>query len=172
MLRAVLAVAALNAAGILVVGGTGTGPAAGQQKIPAPIPDGPVDPKMPFFLVCAKACDDCGRMCETCSAHCAKLVLAGNKEHHDTLKLCQDCAAICTACGRVTAKDGPLADLIAAACADACKRCGDACEKHAHDPIMKQCAEECRRCEKACREMAKIKAAAKPAKEEKDPATR
>ena len=33
--------------------------------------------------------------------------------------------------------------------------CGDACEKHAHDEVMKKCADECRKCEKACHEMLK-----------------
>ncbi len=41
-----------------------------------------------------------------------------------------------------------------------CKRCGDACEKHATDPIMKRCSDECRTCEKACREMVKGKTGA------------
>lgn len=167
-MRVLLAVAALNAAGFLAVGASGPAPAPGQQKVPVPVPEVPVDPKMPFFLVCAKACDDCARMCETCSAHCAKLVLAGNKGHHDTLKLCQDCAAICTAAGRVTAKDGPLAGVVCAAAAEAAKVCGDACEQHAADPIMKQCADECRKAEKVCREMVKIKATTKPPAGEPD----
>jgi len=128
-----------------------------QPKIPVPqVPRaGDVDPKMPLFLVCAKACDDCSRHCELCSAHCAKLVADGQKDHLDTLRLCQDCAAICQAASRVTAKDGPMSDLIVAGCAEACKRCGEACEKHPGDPLMKRCAEECRSCEKVCREMNK-----------------
>jgi hypothetical protein len=40
-----------------------------------------------------------------------------------------------------------------AACADACKRCGDACDQHQNDVTMKACAEECRNCERACRSM-------------------
>jgi hypothetical protein len=138
---------------------TGVAEPGRQPKIPVPVvpqlPPGEIDPKMPFFFVCAKACDDCARHCEMCVAHCAKLVADGKKEHHHTLQLCQDCAAICQAASRVTAKDGPMSDLIVASCADACKRCGDACEKHAGDPIMKRCADECRKCEKACREMHK-----------------
>jgi hypothetical protein len=116
---------------------------------------GDVDPKMPFFLVCAKACDDCARNCDLCASHCAKLVADGKKEHHHTLKLCLDCAAVCRAAASVTARDGPMSNLICTSCADACKQCGDACEKHPGDPIMKQCADECRKCEKVCREMVK-----------------
>lgn len=155
MLRIVFGIVALNAAGFIALNTVGPAPVAGQTKIPIPIPKPGVDPEMPFFRVCAEACDDCARICETCSAHCARLVAEGTKEHLRTLRTCQDCAAICTAAGRVTAKDGPMADLICTACADACKRCGDACEKHAADPLMKQCTDECRQCEKACRDMIK-----------------
>lgn len=125
-------------------------------KLPTnPLPKSDVDPKMPLFLSCAKACDDCARICDTCTAHCTKLLAEGKQEHHDTMRLCQDCSTVCSATARVIAKDGPMSDLMCTACADACKRCGDACQKFAADPMMKQCAEECRRCEKACREMSK-----------------
>jgi len=78
----------------------------------------------------------------------------GKKEHLATLRLCQDCTAICMATARVAGKDGPMSDLMYTACAQACKRCGDACEKGT-DPMMKKCAEECRRCEKVCRDLGK-----------------
>ncbi|MBA4064635.1 MAG: hypothetical protein C0501_13165 [Isosphaera sp.] len=126
--------------------------AAAQVPTPA-LPKADVDPKMPHFLVCAKACDDCARICDLCAAHCANIVADGKKEHLETLRTCQDCATVCSAAARVVAKEGPMSDLICAACADVCKRCGDACEKHAADPIMKRCADECRKCEKECRAM-------------------
>ena len=107
------------------------------------------------FMQCAKACDDCARVCETCASHCGRLLAEGKKEHMITMQLCQDCAAVCESAGRILAKDGPMSQLICAACADACKRCGDECIKHVLDPMMKQCADECRKCEKACRDMIK-----------------
>jgi len=119
------------------------------------LPKEDVDPRMPLFLTCAKASDDCARMCDICSAHCVKMVADGKKEHLTTMRLCQDCATICMATARVVGKDGPMSDLMYTACADACKRCGDACEKNAGDPMMKQCALECRRCEKVCRDLGK-----------------
>jgi hypothetical protein len=134
-----------------------------QAKIPVPpIPRPEVDPKMPLFLVCAKACDDCARQCQTCAAHCANLVVEGRKEHHRTLRLCQDCAAFCQAASSITAKDGPMSELICTSCADACKMCGDECAKHPADPLMTRCAEECQRCEKACRDMVKQTIPPKP----------
>jgi hypothetical protein len=136
-----------------------------QPKIPVPpVPPAEVDPKMPYFLVCAKACDDCARHCDMCASHCAKLVADGNKEHLPTLKTCLDCAAYCRAAAAITARDGPMSDLITSSCADACKRCAEACDKHAEDPIMKRCAEVCRSCEKACRDMHKQAQATRPAK--------
>jgi Domain of Unknown Function (DUF326) len=106
-------------------------------------------------MECSKACDDCRRVCDACSVHCAKLIAEGHKDHLHTLQTCQDCATHCSAASAITARRGPFADLICTACAEACKRCGDACEKHKHDEIMKKCAAECRKCEKACREMLK-----------------
>jgi hypothetical protein len=153
MMRILIAVAAMLAAGFVMSVGQA------QMKIPVPQvprrgPDG-VDPKMPYFQVCSKQCDDCARVCDTCSAHCTTMIADGKKEHVATLKLCQDCASICAVASRIVAKDGPMSDLICTACADACKRCGDACEKQSGDPIMKSCSEECRKCEKTCREMLK-----------------
>jgi len=139
-------------AGVFAVAGH---TAALQDKKPSETPIHPLDPKMSHFLDCSKACDDCARFCDLCANHCAKLISEGKKEHLHTLKTCQDCSEICTAASRVVAKFGPFSDLICTACADACKRCGDECEKHQSDPMMKKCAEECRKCEKACRDMLK-----------------
>ena len=124
--------------------------------VPVPAEDRAVDPKMSQFMDCAKACDDCARVCNLCAAHCTKMAVDGQKEHLATVRTCTDCASICTSASAIVIKSGPFSDLICTACAEACKRCGDACEKHAdHDPIMKQCMDECRKCEKACRIMMK-----------------
>jgi hypothetical protein len=164
-----LAALALIAAGFAGLYAAGENPKPPPEERPAPVRAGQPnpDPRMPHFMVCAKACDDCERICNLCATHCAKLAAEGKKEHLDTARACIDCAAICGAAATVTAKDGVFSDLICTACADACKRCGDLCEKHSSDPIMKQCAEECRRCEKACREMIK-NAKVAPKGEEKE----
>jgi hypothetical protein len=147
-------------AGAILAASTPNSP---QAKIPVPqIPRRDVDPNMPLFLVCAKSCDDCARHCQMCAAHCANLVAEGKKEHLHILRLCQDCAAVCQSASSITAKDGPMSELICTACAEACKMCGEACSKHESDPIMKQCAEECHKCEKACRDMVKQTIPPKP----------
>jgi hypothetical protein len=107
------------------------------------------------FEQCAKACNDCQRICDMCATHCAELVAEGRKEHLKTLQTCRDCATFCSSAAEIVARMGPFSDLICQACAEACARCGKACEQFAQDKMMKQCAEECRRCERACREMLK-----------------
>jgi len=119
-----------------------------------------------MYMHCADACNACQRECDFCATHCALMVADGKKEHVQTLQTCRDCADFCSAAGRITARPGPFADLICNACAEACARCGKACEQHAaHDPTMKRCAEECRKCEQACRDMVKQIGAAAPARE-------
>jgi hypothetical protein len=113
------------------------------------------------FEKCAKACTDCQRECDHCAAHCAKMLAEGKKDHLKTLRTCQDCATHCAAAAGIVARMGPFSDLICTACAEACARCGKACERFPDDKHMKRCAEECFRCEKACREMLKHTAAGK-----------
>ncbi|MFO0880863.1 MAG: four-helix bundle copper-binding protein [Gemmataceae bacterium] len=105
------------------------------------------------FEKCARACNDCQRICDACSAHCANMVAEGKKEHLATLRTCQDCATFCTAAATTVARKGPFSDLICKACAEACNGCGKSCEKFGEDKLMKECAEDCFRCEKICREM-------------------
>ena len=113
------------------------------------------------YMECAKACGECALACDSCASHCAKLVADGKREHLKTLQTCQDCAAFCGTAACITAKAGPFSDLICTSCADACKRCGDECDKYKSDQVMKECADECRKCEKACRDMLKHVAQAK-----------
>jgi hypothetical protein len=139
-------------AAALVVAGTYTSAQEKKAAPPAAVPA--ADPHAAHFTDCAKECGECARVCDVCAAHCAKLLAAGNKEHLSTLATCADCASICVSGACVVARMGPFSDVICTACADACKRCGDACDKHAaHDAVMKQCTDECRKCEKSCRDM-------------------
>jgi hypothetical protein len=105
------------------------------------------------FDKCAKACNDCQRICDACATHCAHLIAQGKKEHVKTLQTCRDCADFCSAAAEIVARNGPFADLICKSCAEACNRCGKACDEFKDDDMMRKCAEECFRCEKACQEM-------------------
>ena len=105
------------------------------------------------FDKCATACSDCQRACDSCAAHCAKMLSDGKKEHLKTLQTCQDCASHCAAAASIVARNGPFSDLICKACAEACARCGKECEKFSDDTHMKKCVDECKKCETACRDM-------------------
>ncbi len=107
------------------------------------------------YDACAKACADCMRVCDTCSRHCAEMILAGHKEHMQTLLTCTDCADVCASAGKIVARRGPYSAMICETCAKVCDDCCAACEKFPNDEHMKNCARECRDCAKACREMIK-----------------
>jgi hypothetical protein len=150
----------LMTAGLMILGAAVT---AQERKTAAPADSPSGDKHGAMFKECAKACDDCARLCGECAAHCAKSIADGNKHHLVTLKTCSDCAAICHAASCILSKQGPFSDTICTACADACKRCGEACEQHGGgDAVMKACAEECKKCEEACRDM--LKHAGQPGK--------
>ncbi|MCC6416793.1 MAG: four-helix bundle copper-binding protein [Gemmataceae bacterium] len=110
-------------------------------------------PHHEMFERCAKACNDCQRICDTCATHCVHLLAQGQKEYMKMLRTCQDCADFCATTAQIVSRHGPFAALICQSCAEACKRCDEACDQFKDDPMMRQCAEECRRCERACREM-------------------
>jgi len=107
------------------------------------------------YEACAKACSDCQRVCDMCTAHCTTMVADGKKEHLVSLKECQDCATICSAASQIVARGGPHSMLICDICMKACDQCAKACEKFPDDKHMKACAEECRKCQKACEVMVK-----------------
>ncbi|MEE2038057.1 four-helix bundle copper-binding protein [Nocardiopsis sp. CT-R113] len=105
---------------------------------------------------CVRACEECARACTTCADAClgeeavAELVAC--------IRADLDCADLCAVTGRAVSqgvgRDDALLRLLLEACAAACRRCGDECERqeadHAH---CRACAEACRRCERACTEL-------------------
>lgn len=140
--RREFALAGLSAAAVAAFG------SAGEKRAEAK------EPSETMFERCAKACSDCQRACEACATYCAKLLNKGSPHHLETLSTCRDCAELCSASASITASQGPFADLVCHACAEACSRCAKQCEHEGRDDaVMTRCAEECRRCEAACREM-------------------
>lgn len=102
---------------------------------------------------CAAACAGCQMACDSCAAHCLGLLEEGKKAHAETLQTCLDCAEVCAAADRIVARGGPFSEIICRACADACARCAEACEKFPDDEHMADCAKECRKCATACQQM-------------------
>jgi hypothetical protein len=117
----------------------------------------PVDVHMhqEHFLKCAKACTDCQLMCDSCFAHCSALLVAGKKEHAETMQTCVDCAECCKLAATLSARQSPFAINACECCAKCCDDCATACEKFKDDKHMADCAKSCRDCAKACRDMLK-----------------
>ncbi len=150
MFRHVLGVLGLALLGATVLSLTAVSPAGDKEKRGQ---DKGAQHHHEMFLKCAEACSRCQKECDVCAHYCIKLVAEGKKDHVRTLRTCQDCANVCATAAQIVARQGPFAGLICRACAEACARCGKACEQFSDDPHMRRCAEECRRCEHACREM-------------------
>jgi hypothetical protein len=105
---------------------------------------------------CIEACVECAQACTACAHSCLA------EETVADLVTCirrnLNCADICEATGRVLTRYTPdhaiVARVVLAACAAACKSCGEECRSHAdmHDHC-RVCAEACGRCEQACRDL-------------------
>ncbi|HEX2190574.1 MAG TPA: four-helix bundle copper-binding protein [Longimicrobiaceae bacterium] len=105
---------------------------------------------------CVHACFDCEQTCTSCADAClGEPMLA---ELVRCIRLNLDCADVCGATGRLVARQTETEAAVLRAqlqaCAEACRACGEECEKHAemHDHC-RVCAEACRECERACRRL-------------------
>ncbi len=105
------------------------------------------------LLACIEACYDCAQTCTSCADACvAEETVA---ELRQCIRLNLDCADICVATGAMASRrTGSNREVLRAAietCADACRICGEECERHAQmHEHCRVCAETCRRCEDAC----------------------
>jgi hypothetical protein len=106
------------------------------------------------LAACVDACLQCEQACTACADACL------SEEMIDPLRACirfnLDCADICAATARVLSRQTgsearPGRMVLLAACAAACRACGDQCAQHAEThEHCRICAELCRRCEEAC----------------------
>jgi hypothetical protein len=104
---------------------------------------------------CIAECFSCAETCTSCADAC--LAEERVQELVRCIRLNLDCADVCEVTGRVltrqTAFEPGLALLLLQACAEACRVCGDECERHAeHHEHCRVCADACRRCQQACEE--------------------
>lgn len=104
---------------------------------------------------CAKVCADCQLECDSCFAHCLKLLADEKKEHAATAQLCADCAECCKTCATLCARQSPLSRHMLECCAKCCEQCAEACAKFPDDEHMAKCAKSCQECAKHCRETLK-----------------
>ncbi|WP_430413356.1 four-helix bundle copper-binding protein [Knoellia koreensis] len=108
------------------------------------------------LVACTQACYQCSQACTACADACLSEDMVA--ELVKCVRTNLDCADICATTGAVlsrhTGYDANRTRTILEACAEACKTCGDECERHAsmHEHC-RLCAESCRSCEQACREL-------------------
>ncbi|MDE3720454.1 four-helix bundle copper-binding protein [Nocardiopsis sp. N85] len=105
---------------------------------------------------CIEACGECAQACTLCADAC--LGEEGVADLVACVRSDLDCADLCETTHRLlsrrTARDNALLKTVLEACAQACRRCGNECERHAgHHEHCRVCAEVCRRCEDACRDL-------------------
>lgn len=109
------------------------------------------------LIRCIEACYDCANTCTVCADACLGDDMV--KDLVQCIRLNLDCADVCRATGAVgsrrTGTNEAVLKRMVETCAEACRLCGDECEKHAQKhEHCRICAESCRRCEQACREVA------------------
>ena len=102
---------------------------------------------------CVEECFACTQSCTACADAC--LGEPDVAELKRCIRLNLDCADICEATGKIASRQTePQVDFLRTmiqACAEACRQCGEECERHAdHHEHCRVCAEACRRCEQAC----------------------
>jgi hypothetical protein len=103
-----------------------------------------------------ETCVECSQACTACADADAREQMASDLAKCARLNL--DCADMCETTARVltrqTGYDKDMTRAVVEACAQACKICGEECDRHAqmHEHCA-VCAEVCHRCERACNEV-------------------
>jgi hypothetical protein len=106
------------------------------------------------LIRCIEECYDCAQTCTSCADAC--LGEEAVQRLRQCIRLNLDCADVCAATGAIatrrTGSNEEVIRLMLAACATACRLCGEECERHAEmHEHCRVCSEACRRCENACR---------------------
>jgi len=107
------------------------------------------------LIRCIEDCYDCAQTCVSCADACLAEPMV--EQLRQCIRFNLDCADVCTATGSVatrrTAWNERVIVSLLETCAEACRLCGEECEKHAdHMQHCRICAEACRRCEDSCRD--------------------
>lgn len=102
---------------------------------------------------------DCMETGEVCLSHCADNLEAGDTAMAECQRSVMNMLAVCLALFKTASyksADSKRLKALAKVCADFCRDCAKACEKHAaHHEECKKCMESCKECAKACDEFAK-----------------
>jgi hypothetical protein len=107
------------------------------------------------LIECIEACFDCAQSCSACADACLGEEMVGHLKR--CITMCLNCSDVCATTGRILSRqtefEPAMARAALQACAEACRLCGEECERHAQEMNMEHCrvcAEACRRCEEAC----------------------
>jgi hypothetical protein len=105
------------------------------------------------LIRCIEECFACAQACTTCADACLSEPDVANLRVCIGLNLA--CAHVCQLTGmhlsRPSSLDVELSRAILLACIQACRSCGEECERHAEQhEHCRVCAESCNRCESAC----------------------
>jgi hypothetical protein len=109
------------------------------------------------LIRCIEECYDCAQICTSCADACiAEDMVAQLRQ---CIRLNLDCTDICLATGalasRRTGSNELMLRMALELCAQACRLCGEECQRHAnHHEHCRICAEACQRCERACMDAA------------------
>lgn len=108
------------------------------------------------LVKCIEDCYSCAQTCVTCADACL------SEDNVDMLRRCIQlnliCADQCAVTGKLMSRPGEQQMAILSAqmeaCAEACRVCGEECQKHAEKhEHCRVCAAECQRCEQTCQRM-------------------
>jgi hypothetical protein len=107
------------------------------------------------LLNCVEECYGCAQACTSCADACLAEDMV--KDLMQCIRLDLDCADICAATGAMASRrTGSNVDVLRATiqtCAEACRVCGEECQKHAQmHEHCRICAEICQSCHQACRD--------------------
>jgi hypothetical protein len=107
------------------------------------------------LAMCIEECASCAQACVACTDACLSEPDVRDLVRCASLNL--DCADLCDATARILARqsalESSLARSVVLACAEACRLCGDECDRHSDHEHCRICAEACKRCEQACTEL-------------------
>lgn len=107
-------------------------------------------------LKLATASDTCATMCNKCAETCEKALahLEAKGASAATINTLKDCITLCKTSADLKSRDSALSPKLAAACAEACKKCATVCAD-TKDEALKDCVEQCNICAEACHNTAK-----------------
>ncbi len=102
---------------------------------------------------CIAECYECAQTCTSCADAC--LAEGEVATLRQCIRVALDCADICAATGsmasRFTGTNVKVLRVVIQACEQACRTCGEECQKHAGQfGHCQTCAESCIRCADAC----------------------